>query len=363
MLDTFILATMFETSIAFFKFLSSLFSNIFDEQIRHFCYPNLMAERTMPKFDPRAVWGTIIVPSIVAVAIFGIVLAVSDRLPEKVATHWSGSDTPDGFMSPLSSALIFLVLSLLITQIGWFSAATKSPLPFRRINAIATWTIFGLICAIPLGITLPQMGIEDPTTFELPWWWVVLGTLLGLAIGFLVARSLRDYSSLYDVPVTDTPPKSLPRERPTERMSVKYSNAMRVFVGLWVTASIVLLFFMPSVGVVFLLCTPLLLIGYETGLEVHDDKILLFMGCGPAKVRIPLDMKTVKYAEPSKYNWADGGGLGLRYNFDGQMMLAARSGEAVKIETTGTKYTVVVPDGQARAVAGDINARLDRLRA
>lgn len=317
----------------------------------------------MPKFDSRAVWGTIIVPSIVAAAIFGLVLALSDRLPEKVATHWSGSGRPDGFMSPLASAVTCLIVSLAVVQIGWFSASTKSPLVFRRINAMAAWTIFGLISAIPLGITLPQMGIEDPTTVELPWQWVVLGTLLGLAIGFLVARGLRDYSSLYDVPVTDTPPKSLPRERPTERMSVKYSNSMRVFIGLWVAVSIVLLFFMPSVGVVFLLCTPLLLIGYETGLDVHDDKILLFMGCGPLKVRIPLDLKTVKYAEPSKYNWADGGGLGLRYNFDGQMMLAARSGEAVKIETTGASYTVVVPDGQARAVAGDINARLDRLRA
>lgn len=321
-----------------------------------------MADKTTPRFDSRAIWGLIIAPSIIALAIFGVIVAVSGKLPEKIATHWSGLGTPDGFMSPRASALIFLLMSLLIAQLGWFSAVAKNPLVFRRINAVTTLTIFGLIAAIPLGTALPQIGITDPSTVELPWLWTVLGTLLGLGIGLLVARSLNDYRTLYDVPATELPPRNLPRGQRTERMSVKCSKTMQVFVGLWLAGSLVLLYFVPGAGVIMLLCVPLFFIGFETGLEVGDDNILLFMGCGPLKARIPVDMKTVKYAEPSKYNWADGGGIGLRYNFDGQMRLAARSGEAVKIETTGTNYTVVVPDGQATAVAGDINSRLNRLR-
>ncbi|MDU4705197.1 MAG: DUF1648 domain-containing protein, partial [Corynebacterium sp.] len=62
------------------------------------------------------------------------------------------------------------------------------------------------------------------------------------------------------------------------------------------------------------------------------------------------------------YNWADGGGIGLRLGNDGRITVAARSGEAVKIETSGSDYTIVVPDGMAAAVAGEINSRIDAMR-
>lgn len=75
-----------------------------------------------------------------------------------------------------------------------------------------------------------------------------------------------------------------------------------------------------------------------------------------------IELRTVKYAAPGKYNWADGGGIGLRLGNDGRISVAARSGEAVKIETSGSNYTIVVPDGMAATVAGEINSRIDAMR-
>ncbi|ALA68507.1 hypothetical protein [Corynebacterium lactis] len=47
----------------------------------------------IPRFDPWIIRGTIIVPSVLAVAHFAWILAIAHRLPTRMATHWDAGVT------------------------------------------------------------------------------------------------------------------------------------------------------------------------------------------------------------------------------------------------------------------------------
>nr|WP_120491447.1 DUF1648 domain-containing protein [Corynebacterium lactis] len=318
------------------------------------------------KYDSIAIWGTIVLPcALAAVAFAATVTAASlGRLPEQMATHWSGSlaGAPDGFMTPLQSATTLLVVTVVCAQMGWFGALVRVPLVARRINTVATLLLCGFLIGMGLAVTLPQIGLADPTAARIYWSYAGTGALIGLIAGILLASRQRDFSPLADVSVTGAPAEKLPRGKPTGVTVVTCSIAVKVMLGVWALVSLVVAYFLPVLGVIFLLCLIPMLLGYRSGLEVRDSDIVVFIGVGPVKIRHTIDMRTVRYAEPGRYHWADGGGVGLRFGNDGRISVAARSGEAVKIETSGAGYTVVVPDGHAEAVSGDINSRLDAAR-
>lgn len=319
--------------------------------------------RRITRFDPWIIRGTIMIPSALAVAQFAWILAIAHRLPTRMATHWDAAGNADGFMTPAQSALTLLVVTVACAQIGWFGARTASPLIVRRSTAVASLLLTGFLLGVNAGVTIPQFDLEDPSSARIGWGYAIAGAALGLAAGLFVAGCLRDYSTLTDAPVTSRPSPTLPRGHKTGRLTVTCSQTLKILVAVWTLGSIALALFLPVLGIIFLLCVPLFLLGYSSGIEVKDDEIDTFTGAGPIKIHQRIDMRTVKYAEAGTYHWADGGGVGLRFGNDGRISVAARSGEAVKIETSGAGYTVVVPDGMAELVAGDINARLDAARS
>lgn len=317
----------------------------------------------IPRFDPWIIRGTIAIPSALAVAQFAWILAIAHRLPTRMATHWDAAGKADGFMTPAQSALTLLVVTVACAQIGWSGARTASPLIARRSTAVASLLLTGCLLGTNTGVTVPQLDLADPSTARIGWEYAIAGAVLGLAAGLFVASRLRDYSPLTDAPVTARPSPALPRGERTERLTVTCSPTLKILVAVWTLGSIALALFLPVLGIIFLLCVPLFLLGYSSGIEVGDKETVAFVGAGPLKIHQRIAMRTVKYAEAGTYHWADGGGVGLRFGNDGRISVAARSGEAVRIETTGSNYTVVVPDGMAEAVAGDINSRLDAARS
>lgn len=323
----------------------------------------------IPRFDPWIVRGTIIAPCVLAIAQLLWVIAISDRLPEQLATHWSGNDTPNGFMPPVQSTLIMAIIVIACAQIGWLGAKTSTPLVVRKPIAITNLALCGFLIGVEFAIIIPQIGTTDPTTARIGWIYAIAGVIIGLVAALLVTRRLKDYSSLTDATVTEPTSPQLPHREgdPTPiDVSVTISKGIKIALAVWCVVSVALAVFLPSLGIVFLLCTPLFLIAYETGMTLDTDpktdSITVFNGCGPLKMKHPIELRTIKYAKPATYNWADGGGIGLRLGNDGRITVAARSGEAVKIETSGSDYTIVVPDGMAAAVAGEINSRIDAMR-
>ena len=323
----------------------------------------------VPRFDPWIVRGTIIAPCVLAIAQLLWVIAISNRLPEQIATHWSGGDTPDGFMPPIQSTLITAIIVIACAQIGWLGAKTSTPLVVRKPIAITNLALCGFLIGIEFAIIIPQLDTTDPMTARIGWVYAIAGIIIGLVAALFVTRRLKDYSSLTDATVTEPTSPELPHREgdPTPiDVSVTISKGVKVALAVWCVVSVALAVFLPNLGIIFLLCTPLFLIAYETGMTLDTapktDSITIFNGCGPLKMKHRIELRTVKYAAPGKYNWADGGGIGLRLGNDGRISVAARSGEAVKIETSGSNYTIVVPDGMAATVAGEINSRIDAMR-
>lgn len=322
-----------------------------------------------PRFDPWILWATIVSPCVLAIAQGAWILAISDRLPTRMATHWDNNGAPDDFMSPGQSALIFGLITIVCAQIGWFSATTKTVLVSRKTMAFMNLILSGFLIGTVFAVVIPQIDIVDPTTARIGWLYSILGAAIGLLVGIVVARRVQDYSALADATVHERTSPRLPHRsgEPTPiDVRVTYSTGTKMGMALWAAGSLALTFFLPVLGVIFLLCTPLFLMAYETGMKLdtapETDSITVFTGCGPAKMTHHILLKTIKYAEPGEYHWADGGGIGMSFGNDGRVTVAARSGEAVKIETSGSNYTVVVPDGMAATVAGEINSRIDAMR-
>ena len=323
----------------------------------------------VPRFDPWIVRATIVVPCVLAIGQFLWTLTVIHRLPAQMATHWSNSGAPDGFMPPIQSALTIGILTISCAQIGWFSATTKTVLVARKSMAIMNLILSGLLIGTGFAVVIPQIDIADPTTARIGWLYSILGTVFGLVAGAVVARSLRDYSMLADATVTERTNPRLPHRsgEPTAiNVSVTYSTGTKIGIIAWIVVSLAIAYFLPTLGVIFLLCTPLFLMVYETGMKLDTapdtDSITVFSGLGPIKMKHHIQLRTIKYAEPGIYHWADGGGIGLRFGNDGRVTVAARTGEAVKIESSGPNYTVVVPKGMATAIASEINSRIDAMR-
>ncbi|MEJ5919606.1 MULTISPECIES: hypothetical protein [unclassified Corynebacterium] len=216
-----------------------------------------------------------------------------------------------------------------------------------------------LLIGIVVGTAVPQLGISDARNVAPSAPIVVGATILGVLAGAYLSRFIHEAPELARMRAGTPPPPAFPRGPATAPVSVTAGSLMIIFLTMWLITSAALCFLNLLLGLVFLMCTPLLAMGITTGLRITDDEIIIHSGCGPARLHFSVPIRIVTSAQPTSYNWADGGGIGIRSSGDGVIYVAARSGDAVRINTVLTNYVVVVPDGTATDIAGDINRRCD----
>lgn len=168
-----------------------------------------MKQRT---FDPAGVIFGVFLP--IAAAAVGVVAVHvwRSRLPDQIATHWSGTE-PDGFMSPSTSAW---TLAIVIVLVGGGCSAIASLahalLIMRRTMLMIGLTVVGLITVLQLAILGKQLDVTSVDTVEVPGWALGVGTLVGFCVGLLGAALLRDYRERVDA--DSPPPATLPRTSP-----------------------------------------------------------------------------------------------------------------------------------------------------
>lgn len=315
--------------------------------------PTAVKQRT---FDPAGVIFGVVVP--IAAAALGLVAVQvwRTRLPDRIATHWSGTE-PDGFMSPSTSAW---TLALVIVLVGGgcsaVAALSHALLILRRTMLMIGLTVVGLITVLQLAILAKQLDVTTVTNVEIPGWAIGVGTLVGFAVGLLGATQLRDYRDRVDA--TSPPPATLPRAR-AELPIVEPIGASRTSIAIVFTilaAAAALTCWLSESWWPVAVFAP---IAAFTSSLMRYELIVDKLGIHVRSLGMPafeysigeVTGASVREVDP----FSDFGGWGLRVKGRGNYAVATRKGPAVFLTfANGQKLTVTV-DG-ADAIAGTVNS-------
>ncbi|MCK9795723.1 DUF1648 domain-containing protein [Isoptericola sp. 4D.3] len=302
---------------------------------------------------------------ILALGAAAIAWSWRDQLPDRVASHWSGSGAPDGFMAPMTFALVAVattvVLCALFAAIGLFAGASAST---RRIAAAGCVWSGGFLAATTLGTLAPQRGLADPSQVELGGSTLLLTLLVPLAPAVLAALLVPGDPS---TPATESVPGDAPRAVVRDGERAVWLQRTTGGTGL-------------AVGVVAVLGTAVLAIttGEPTMLVVPAVLALTFVAMFAFTVRVDATGLTVRSTAgwPGTHVPADEvvrasvarvsplrefGGWGWRIARDGRVGVVLRAGEALLVERTGGRsFTVTVDD--AATAAALLNTMADRAR-
>ena len=314
------------------------------------------------RWDGTALAGFVAFPLIVVAGVAWWAASLRGRLPDPVAVHFGAGGGADGFGSLTMLLVVLVAVTVpIVLVMGLLGSARRNPRILRRTLGPASTTFAGFMAGMVPDLVLPQLDRATAEGVVIGEAWTIGGTVAGLVVGVAVAAVLREPAT---VAAQGPPDPTLPRGPHSEEVRTGAATGMKVVLAVWVVASAASALISTGLAVLLFLCVPLLAQTMVVRLRVDDDAVRLRALIGET---IPLE--TITAARPSRYDWGDSGGVGIRsvdYSGPGsgrgkRIAVASRSGEAVDIDTTATNWTIVVPDGTADAIAGDINARLDRL--
>ena len=310
-----------------------------------------------PRWERRALAGFVVAPLLGMAALVAWVLSVADRLPDPVAVHFGAHGEADGFGGLAGIVVILVVVSLpIILIMGLLGSRLRNPRIIRRILGPASPVFAGFMCGLLPDTLVPQLDLASAVGVTSGSLWTVAGTTLGLVVGVVTAMALTDPPA----PVaTDAPDPSLPRGPRVEPIRVEASTGVKLLIAAWFAGTLASLLISPALFLLLALSSFYIVQMHSVRVRVDDAGVHLRMLLGET---IPLE--TITAARPARYDWGDSGGVGIRgVGYRGsrgkRIAVAARSGEALDVDTTGHNWTIVVPDGAAERIAGDINARLD----
>ncbi|MFD5867221.1 DUF1648 domain-containing protein [Corynebacterium sp. NPDC060344] len=311
------------------------------------------------RWDAVALLGFVVAPIAGLVGVVAWALSVKDGLPDPIATHFGIRGEADGVGS-LTGILVILVLVTvpLIALMGGMGSWRKYPRIMRRSLGPGSTAFSGFMIGLVPETLVPQLDRASANGVTIGWAWTVAGLGIGLVVGIVTAMMLpadKDHAA------PSAPDPSLPRGPRANPVRTGTSTGMKVAVAAYLVASLAMLIVSVGGFLLILLSAFYLLQTMFVRVRVDDDAVRFRAIIGES---IPLE--TITAARPSTYDWGDSGGVGIRgVEYRGsrgkRVAVASRSGEALDIDTTGTNWTIVVPDGTAEALAGDINSRLDRL--
>lgn len=292
-----------------------------------------------------------VLPLVVAVAVTSwFVTASEDRLPERLATHWDGSGSPDGF----SSLGSFLVTTVSVGAMSWVLATilslTLAP-HLRSFTIFVAWlpgAAAGFTAAL-IGATVlanrDHLGAEAELG-ALAANGPVLGLLAGGLLGAVTVGRAPD----------PAPPDGNHDEVILHETTLVWRGAFWLAAG-FAVAGIALVALTKVV--VLLLLAPLLLAFSQYHLRITDTRLTVrggLFGWPSAHYRLE-EIRAVEVTEVHAFR--EWGGWGLRLRLDGSHGLINRSGPAVELTLDDGKRFVMTPDDPGpvvdalRAMAGD----------
>lgn len=300
----------------------------------------------------------------VAAALLTLVLTAlwSDRLPERIATHWTSAAQPDGFSDPWSNAWLLAALVLVVGGgIGLIAAFTAVQLMMRRMMLVIGCLVAGMIATVNVVLMASQLDLADASQARLQLWSLGLGTLIGLLVGLLGAWLLRDHRLRVRAearPAAELPRADRLRLPMTEPVGLSTATAIAIY-GLLAAVALATCLVAGSWWPAPLVAALGLLIGFTTRFLVVIDADGVRVLCLGMTV-ISYDAAEVAGASTTTVNpFTDFGGWGLRVLPRRHYGLVTRRGPAFVVNFAGgDKLTVTT--ARADELAATINSLADR---
>ena len=293
------------------------------------------------------------------------------RLPDPVASHWSSSGPPDGFMS-----VDGVIVSVAVT--AGIGAVLCLVVFVRRVEATTRRILAGTICGtavfvivLIVALTGAQLDLAHSAAAPLSGWAFLFaavgGVLAGTAAGFVVPAAVRDDSP----PVVGQVPVAAPPAGPGVLWSGRTTYAPAAMIVL--ASSVLALLATAVVTGMWPILLPVALVialaTVATGLvrvTVSAERVRFAGPLGRPRVEIPLaEIERAEVVPVSALK--DFGGWGIRVGFSAKLKGAVgfvlRSGPGLVVVRTGDsakpfRRDVVVVDDAATAAAF-VNALLD----
>ncbi|MEV7011117.1 DUF1648 domain-containing protein [Streptosporangium sp. NPDC051022] len=302
-------------------------------------------------------WG-----ALVTALMIGIQLALRDRLPGTLATHWNGAGTPDGHMS-FTANLLFDLLFWVVPWIVLTVLALRDPTLRTRLGR-AYWSgfLFGwsvLAVGMQVSTLLANLGVADWRQATLPAWQVGVVIAAAVAAGVLAGLLGRGGPD----PRHEHPEAPAMRLRPGQRAVWVGRTTNPWLVGLslasLVGALAVAVFAVTGVvsggelWIVMVVLTVVTVLGLGTSsISVRADVDGLRVGFGPLGRpvrRTPIAEIESAWAET--ISPAETGGWGLRgLPGTGRVVLMLRAGECLVVRrVSGGEFAVSVDDAERAA--------------
>jgi len=313
-----------------------------------------------PRLDPVGLVFALALPLLGAALVLTATALWSDRLPDPLATHWSGSDGPDGFSGLWTNAW---TLAAVLIVVGGGCAApaafARVQLMVRRILLVTAMIVIGLITAVALSMLVTQLDLADPSRARLSWWPMGAGVAVGTAVGLLGAWLLRDRR--VPVPASAPPDPALPRRADRTALTLTAGVPGRVLIIVGAVLAVL------AVGTCVLAGSAWPLTIYAPVLWLLLVTARYRITLGPEAITVVsagLTMMTYRIDEvvgahvTTVNPLADFGGWGLRAAGRGRYAVATASGPAVRIETACGDVLTVTTD-RADDAAGLLNALAD----
>lgn len=309
---------------------------------------------------------TLVAP--LALTASGTALALSwvDDLPDPVATHWGADGTADGFLSLVGALVPFVVPAVAVSVGAWLLALLAGRSASTRrgaaATAVGTTTLLGVLV---VGSVAQQRGLADAA--DAPG----VEPVVGLAVG--AALVLAGLATVL-VPGDPKHPTDVPPPGDAVRLPLGATERVAWSATVWSPATLAVA--VPVVAVQAVLAVALrtwVLLGVAALLVVLLAAFLVLRvtvdargldarsPLGRPRLHVPLDEVVAARVEPVR-PLAEFGGWGYRVGRDGRTGFVLRGGDALVVERTGGRTSVVTVDDAATA-AGLLNALAARGRS
>lgn len=297
-------------------------------------------------------------------------LALGD-LPDPIATHWGYRGTPDGFGSPLASAIACAALGLglpaLLTAVSAPGLRAGGGGPTYRLLAAMSAGTATLIVTLVTWLTLMQRGLADAHDAPQAWWPMAGSFALALVVGAVGWRVQPAVPASSDLPHPVAPVSLAPGEQvvwlqeaaiPHRWAAAGAAGTLVLLVGAVISWRVGDVATAGGLGVTALVVGALLACTTVFRVRADSAGLTVRSAVGLPRFRVRLeDIASVGVVRIE--GLGDYGGWGLRWLPD-RFGVVLRSGEALEIvRRSGRRFAVTVDDAATGAAV--LQALLDRL--